>query len=292
MSRFLVLIIVATLVMGVKFAIQYGGYYPSEPPEPYQLENLTMPVFEPTPYEDVYNLTSGGVLLLDMAHKNSFSLDEISLLLTRVAARNYTVKYLLDKGEMNKTLDSASTFVVIAPGEEYTEKEVDLVEEFVKDNGTLLLIDDPSRNSVINILSLRFGIVFNRDYLYNIFEHDGNYRYVIFTKFGESNLTRGLNKVVLYVAESITGGAEELFIPDDNTTSSYGGEALSPVVQKDSILAVGDITFLTPRYNLAHDNNRFISNIADFITSSTRDVSPEEKEEKKEEAKPPANQTA
>lgn len=292
MKRFFTLIVVIALVLGVKFAMQYGGPYPPEPPEPYHLENLSIPVIQPTPYEDIFNTTAGGAVLLDMAHKNGFKLEEVSLLLTRVVARNYTVKYLLDKGEMNKSLESAKTFVVIAPGEKYTEGEVDLVEKFVNENGTLLLIDDPGRSSMINVLSLRFGIVFNRDYLYNIFENDGNYRYVIFREFGESNITRGLEKVVLYVAESITSDAHELFIPDENTTSSYGGEALSPVVQKNNTLAIGDITFLTPRYNLIHDNNRLISNIADFITSSTRKVSPPKEEEKKGEKKPQGNQTA
>lgn len=291
MRQLLILIAVAALALGVKFAVQYGGFYAPEPPEPYRLENLTFPVYEPAPYEDTFNVTSGGVALLDMAHKNSFNLEEISLLLTRVAARNYTVKYLLDKNEMNKSLESAGTFIVISPSEEYKEKELDLVDEFVKSNGTLLLIDDPSRSSKINILSLRFGIVFNRDYLYNIFKNDGNYRYVIFEEFGESNVSKGLEKVALYVTESISGDVNEIFISDENTTSSYGGRALSPVVEKDRVLAIGDLTFLTPRYNSIYDNNRFISNIADYVTSSQREISLEVEEEKKEE-KPEANQTS
>jgi hypothetical protein len=292
MRRFLLLIVAAVLVMGFKFTTQFEGIHPATPSEPYHLENLSLKTYEPTQYEDIYNLTSGGVALLDLAHKNSFDLEELSVLLTRVVARNYTVKYLLDKAEMNKSLKASSTYIVISPGEEYTEKEVDLVEKFIQDNGTLLLIDDPSRNSHINILSLRFGIVFNRDYLYNIILNDGNYRYVVFKEFAESNLTRGLDKVVLYVAESIAGDAERVFLPDSNTTSSHGGEALSPVVEKNRILAIGDITFLSPSYSLIHDNNRFISNIADFVTSSPRKVPQEVVEEKKEEKKPQGNETA
>ncbi len=289
MKRIILLLATLVLVLGVKFMTQYWGFSAPEPPEPYPLENLTIPVYEPPPYEDVFNITGGGVALIDMAHKNSFSLDELNVLLTRVVARNYTLKYLTEKGEMNETLRSASTLIVISPGEKYTEEEADLVEEFVKENGTLLLIDDPSRDSQINILSLRFGIVFNRDYIYNIFKYEGNYRYVIYDEFGESNVSRGLEKVVLYVAESISGDVREIFISDENTVSSYGGKAPSPVVEKEQgrILAIGDITFLTPRYYSLYDNNLFISNIADYITSSPRKVAPGKGEEKK----PEGNQT-
>jgi hypothetical protein len=291
MKRVIILLAAAALVLGVKFMTQYWGFYAPEPPEPYRLENLTVPVYEPAPYEDVYNVTAGGVALIDMAHKNSFSLDELNVLLTRVVARNYTLKYLTDTGEMNKSLRSASTFIVISPGEKYTEKEADMVEEFLRDNGTLILMDDPSRSSQINILSLRFGIVFNRDYIYNTFKNEGNYRYVIFEEFGEANVSRGLEKVVLYVAESVSGDVREIFLPDENTVSSHGGRAPSPVVEKGRILAIGDITFLTPRYYSFFDNNRFISNLADYITSSPRKVPPAKLEEEGEKKKPEVNQT-
>lgn len=285
MKRLYLVLAVILLFTGFRFASYYSGFYTPVSKEAYQLENITLPALEQTSYEDVYNETRGGVALFDLAHGNSYDPNELNVLLTRVVARNYTIKYLRDKAEMNKTLRRASTFIIIAPKEQYTEEEITLVEDFLRENGTLLLLDDPSRESRINLLSLRFGIAFNRDYLYNTAFNDGNYRYVFFTDFKESNITKGLSRVVLYVVESISG--DGLLLSDNNTFSSLRVEdTFSPVVAKDSVLAIGDITFLVPPYNAAYDNNKFISNIADFITSSTRVIPPEE------EKKPEGNETA
>jgi hypothetical protein len=288
MKRLYPVLIIIILLTGLKFASYYSGFYTPTKRDGFQLGNFTLPALEAASYEDVYNKTTGGVALFDLAHENSYDPDELNVLLTRVVARNYTVKYLRDKDEMNKTLRGASTFIVTAPKKQYTEEEITLVEDFVRENGTLLLLDDPSRESKINLLSLRLGIVFNRDYLYNLAINDGNYRYVFFTDFKESNITIGLSKVALYVAESITG--DGLLLSDTNTYSSLETEdTFSPVVTKDRILAIGDITFFLPHYNAAYDNKRFISNIADFITSSSRVIPLEEEEE---EEKSEGNETA
>jgi hypothetical protein len=288
MKRLYLVLAVIILFTGFRFASYHTGFYSPEVKEAFQPEDVILPGLEQTAYEDIYNKTEGGVALFDLAHGNSYKPNEFNVLLTRVVARNYTVKYLSDKGEMNKTLRRASTFIVTAPKEQYTEEEVTFVEDFLRENGTLLLLDDPSRDSKINLLSLRFGIVFNRDYLYNTAANDGNYRYVIFTDFKESNITKGLGKVALYVAESLTGNG--LILSDANTYSSLGvRDIFSPAVAKDRILAIGDITFLTPPYNTVYDNNRFVSNIADFITSSSRVIPTEEEGEEEE---PAGNETA
>lgn len=287
MRRLFLVLAIIILLTGLRFASFHTGFYKPTQKEAFLLENLVSPTMEQAFFEDVYNKTHGGVALLDLAHDNNYDSNELNVLLTRVVARNYTVKFLRSKDDLNKTLRRASTFIVVSPKTQYTDEEVALVEDFVRENGTLLLLDDPSRTSQINSLALRFGIVFNRDYLYNTVANDGNYRYVVFTGFKESNITKGLSRVAFYVAESVSG--DGLVLGDPNTYSSLGVRGtFAPAVAKDRILAIGDITFLTPPYYAAYDNNRFVSNLADFTTSSTRVIPPEEEEEEK----PAGNETA
>jgi len=275
MKRLYIILAVIILVTGYKFFNNYTGIYSPKTENELQQDNVIIPSLELSSYEDSYNKTTGGIALVDLSHENSFETDELNVLIKRILVRNYSVKYLRNKSEMNETLRTANTFIVISPNKQFSEEEINLVEDFQRDDGNLLLVDDPARKSKINLLSMSFGIIFNRDYLYNNVANDGNYRYVIFTDFNEDNLTKGLSKVSFYVAGSISGTM--LIKSDTNTYSSLGTkEIFSPVVKNGRTLAIGDITFLTPPYNTIYDNNKFISNIADFITSSSKITQPEE----------------
>ena len=63
--------------------------------------------------------------------------------------------------------------------------------------------------------------------------------------------------------------------PDSNTRSSLldTTEGLHPIAWGDrrNVLAVADLTFLIPPHNSLLDNDRLVSNIADYLTSSERE---------------------
>lgn len=132
----------------------------------------------------------------------------------------------------------------------------------------MLLIADPTRSNAMNSLSLEFGLIFEADYLYNMKENDVNYRNIFITGFKENEITKNLTKIALYSAGSITSADSGIAFGDDNTFSSVVGtrKGLSPMALagQSKVLAIYDFTFMTEPYNGVLDNNRLISNMADW----------------------------
>ena len=131
------------------------------------------------------------------------------------------------------------------------------------------MLSEPIVENEINSLATGFDILFQNDYLYNLKENDGNFKYIYLTEFKENNITKGLHKIVFYTSSSVFGNG---IIFTNNTTYSssngYKGRYSVAVMTDDSqTLAIGDITFLSEPYNVM-DNNRLINNIADFLVTS------------------------
>lgn len=256
-------------------------------------EEISFPTLSAEEFVDEYEGAGRGVVLLDLAHENNHTLAELSVLLARLAARGFRAEYLVKDVPWGAKLRYASALISIAPATNFTDEEVRLVRDFVNKGGRLLLITDPTRFNYIydelgfpiglkgdapfmNSLATAFGLVFEDDYLYNMVENDSNYRNVIFRKFNSNLITEGLEKVAFYASHSISSQQARLILADENTFSSLGeksgrGELAAAVLAEDGkVLALGDLTFLTPPHNTAYDNNRLISNIADFLTQAER----------------------
>ena len=98
-----------------------------------------------------------GVLLVDDTHRNDFTKEEVSVMLTRVAGRGYAIEFMGEGSGsvvgatqrlavLGDKLRKADSFAVILPLVSYPREEADLVERFVEKGGKLVLIADPTRN--------------------------------------------------------------------------------------------------------------------------------------------------
>lgn len=227
---------------------------------------------------------SGGTLLVDAAHSNSFDKEEVLTLFSRVAERGYDVEFAGDFGTMPESerlplledkLRQADSFAVILPGASYTRAEINLVERFVEKGGKLLLIADPTRPHDINSLAEQFGLEFQPDYLYNVVEYDLNFQHIFVRNFQPDMLTQGLDEITLYTAGSIKTSGTGLAFTDQNTVSSFAesAEPFYPIARGEqrNVLAVYDLTFMIPPHNSVVDNDQLISNIVDYLTTSQRE---------------------
>ena len=126
----------------------------------------------------------------------------------------------------------------------------------------------------INSLAERFGITFQPDYLYNMVENDLNFQNIIIRNFSPDEITTDLTQIALYTAGSIKTSGTGLALTDANTRSSLvkRAETFYPLVKGGDghVLAISDLTFMISPQNSIMDNDRLISNIADFLTASDR----------------------
>ena len=191
------------------------------------------------------------------------------------------------KEDLEEELPGADAFIIVCPKREFSKKERETIGDFVDDGGKLLLIADPTRSDKMNSISIRFGLIFEPDYLYNMKENDANYRNIFITDFKEDEITEQLTRIALYTAGSITSAEGGIAFSDANTLSSVieARTTLSPmaVAGESKVLAIYDLTFMTEPYNGIHDNNQLISNIADWLATAVEEEEEEDEEKEGEE---------
>ena len=264
----------------------YRGSY--EPPPLVQIpfdEILRAPASPVSFVDRPSRQARGGVVLVDASHRNNFQPAELVSLLNRIGPRGYEIKYLGNFGApdsssrlslLEEGLRGADSFLVILPRESYSSRAAGLVEKFAAKGGEVLLIGDPSRRQKINSLAGRFGLHFQPDYLYNIHENDLNYQHIYVRDFQPDQMTQGLKEIVLYTAGSVESSGPGLAFTDNTNTRSSITDQIAkfqPMVRGDrnNVVALYDLTFMIPPQDSILDNGQLISNLADFLTTGTRD---------------------
>ncbi len=226
---------------------------------------------------------SGGLVLVDTLHSNGFSSREVLTLRTRVVAQGYDLELLGNfarasesdrRAQFAERLREADSLVVITPLVAYSAGEVDLIEDFVRKGGKLVMVSDPGRRDQMNTLAQRFGVQFRPDYLFNQAENDQNYQNIFVRDFRPDELTAGLDTIVLFTAGSITSSGPGLAVADGRTESAVaennGDLYVMARAAARNVLAVSDFTFMIPPHDSKLDNERLLSNLINFVTTSDR----------------------
>lgn len=293
------LIFVALLVAPI--AVRYLSFYDLSRPA-----RTAVPAYDPaavaavpTPpangFVDEPDPNGRGLVLLDEAHDNQFTLEEIGYLDGSLAARGFDLQRYTG-GSLASALRPASALVVVTPLLDYSAAEIRAVSDFVQRGGRLLLVGDPTRFDIaitedeflgpmvdietnegpLNSLANAFDVSFNSDYLYNTVENEGNFRNIILRPagFAPDSLADGLDTLTFYSTQSLQvgPGGTAVITADDNTWSSAtdrpGDLVLAASSSDGRVLALGDVHFLTNPYYTVYDNSAFIARIADFLTDN------------------------
>jgi hypothetical protein len=291
----LLIVLVALPLVGRWLYYYDGRYQPSPIPRP-DLAQVAAPTPEMPAFTDQPALPSDadqglGAIVVDRAHDNRFATAELNVLQARLAARDQRLELVEAAEDLAGRLRYAQALVIISPGESFTATEVQTIQAFVDKGGRLLLVGDPTRYGVLmdewgeyagldsdathlNSLSAQFDLVFQPDYLYNTAEYEGNYRNIRLTEMASQPLTDGLEQVVFYAAHSLISGQPALIAAGGDTRSSSSERAgdlpVTVLAADGEVLALGDLTFMTEPYNVVYDNDRLVSNIADFLSGAVR----------------------
>ena len=238
------------------------------------------------PAEEEISKATGKVVVVDWAHENQFYISELEEMVNALVERGAEIEIIqsdfLNPGlPLYERLKYATAYVSITPNKIFSDTDVQLLSRFVNRGGRLLVISDPTRReesfgysigsvTAANSLLAPFDLSFSDDYLYNLIENEGNYRNVLFSYFGEDTLTEGLSTVAFYGVRSIiTKTGTPLIIGDQNTLSSRtdtSGEWAAAARSLDGrVIAIGDLTFLTPPYDQVADNPLLTTRLVDFL---------------------------
>ncbi len=282
--------VVIPVVIILAFVIYRLGYYglgssASYSPPDRPLSEVQLEVAEVAERQQVVDnpSVSQGVVVIDYTHDNAFFIEEMNSLLSRIVSRGFSYEVVFDpefveeaeEGALIDKLSYAKALILPLPRAEYSAEEIDAIEQFVERGGNVLIMGDPTRTVIVealNSIAGSFGIIFANDYLYSLENNDNNYRNVVYSNFGTSPLTNGLEEVVLYASSSVQAPGHEIIMGDETTfssTSEGGRETASAVLTtNDQVLAIGDLTFLSEPYSAVESNGIFINNIADFLTEA------------------------
>lgn len=291
MARLLVVPVAAALVFLAEVALSYSGVYRAPSGAPLPFDRVALPVYPAATQEPPESRPQGrSFILVDTAHDNRYNPEELKALSSHLSARGAMIEFLGSQdprdwsnrpgqrereAALQERLRQADGLLVAVPGSPFTRAEVEAVQKFVGKGGKLLMVGDPGRDHALNSLATAFGITFATDYLYNVVEHEGNFRNVFFTPFQTDAVTKDLRRVVFYVAGSVAAPAGTKLVATDASTLSSTQERwqlLSPMVRDltGRVVAANDITFLAEPYSAVADNDRLIANLAEFLTPGQR----------------------
>ena len=251
----------------------YRGSYTPPTTAKVAVEEITVPSYSTSGFAET-PVARQGLLVVDIAHANAFNQGELDTFLSRVADRGYTVEFMETPPALAGELSRADSFAIIMPRLGYSDRDMTVIKRFVEKGGRLLLIGDPGRSHTLNTVAEGFDMLFQPGYLYNVVDHNLNYRNIFVRDFRPDEITQGLRQISLYTAGSIKSSEVPLAFTDPNTLSSVieRVETFTPLVKSrdGEVLAISDFTFLLPPQSTSLDNDMFISNIADFLTTGER----------------------
>lgn len=234
---------------------------------------------------------SGKTVLVDVGHANGVSETDLEPLLSTLAENGHQIRfYRGQRRSLNESLRSADAFLVVSPRERFTSDELAGVEAFTDAGGRVLVMGDPPSVQATGGLLLglggvqetgpqtaslgsTYGIAYGSGYLYNMADNDNNFKSIYARPAGGSDLTDGVDRVVMRGAVPIrTAGATRALVASQGTQLSTTRETgqYAVVVRNDDIAAVGDTEFLTRENANVADNEELIGNLADFLVDGEK----------------------
>lgn len=229
---------------------------------------------------------TGQRVLIDDAHANRLARAEYRPLIHGLTRAGFEVDFLDDQDDLSTQLEDADAFIVLNPGRVFSEDEVAAVNEFTDDGGQLVMAGEPTQSELVSTglgqalvttinnlgpLASSYGVTFSSNYIFDLTDYAGNYRNLYAEPTADSQLTEGVDRLVVYTATAVNARSGTGLIETGDSTFVRGSESTQPravVWQDGNVIAIGDTTLFSPdRYTTA-DNDVFIENLIEYLAEN------------------------
>lgn len=173
-----------------------------------------------------------------------------------------------------KELD-ADVLVLLAPTVDYTDEEIKIIKDAVSSGTALIILGEAEGAEALNKLLMDFGIIFNRDYIYDLQSYSVLYKYPIISDFKITALEKNVSKIAIYEGCSLHtfGLATSVAFAGKgakSSTDTYGVDATGLAVaaiskyNEGEIFAICDSDIFSNKFIRNFDNENFARNLINW----------------------------
>jgi len=239
----------------------------------------------------------GQVVVIDTTRSSSVTPATVTPMANTLIENGAEVRYSSGGSTygagLNSTLSEADAYIVFGASQSFTEADAAGMREFTEAGGRVVLMNEPRGGtaalggllgSVSGLgappnpllpVSNEYGVTYETGYLYNQADNANNYRNIYATPSGDSELTGGVDQVVLHESVAVNGGETRLTATEGTTLSSTReSDTYGVLAQEGNLVAVGDASIFDQEYLYHADNEVLVGNLLDFLVSG--DKSPED----------------
>ncbi len=238
----------------------------------------------------------GQVVVIDTTRSSSVTPETVTPMANALIESGATVRYSSGGSQygasLNSTLSEADAYIVFGASQPFSQADAAGLQEFTDAGGRVVLMNEPrqqvpgglfgasssygvpSPNPLLPVSS-KYGVTYENGYLYNMADNANNYRNIYATPSGDSELTEGVDRVVLHESVAVNGGETALTATEGTTLSTTREpDTYGVLTQRGNFVTVGDASIFDQEYLYHADNEVLVSNLLDFLVSG--DKSPED----------------
>jgi hypothetical protein len=242
-------------------------------------------------------------ILIDTLHGNAFDRDDIEPVVEALAEAGHTVDFAPSGGSdsggfgssasYNATLQEYDALLVINPTEGFTEAERAGLQTYIDNDGRVVVLGEPTQTGIsggglvaslsttsfgANDLTGEYGARMGAEALFNVDDdaNDNGFKSILATPESTSSLSEGVDTVTFenagYIVRTGESDATVLYTAADGTKTleTRRNGTYATVVRNDNMVFVSDSDFVDQDEVYDADNEVFVSNLLDFLTSGDK----------------------
>jgi len=305
----IVVILAGSAVLGAVAGGDSGGptdgqNVQGQSPEQFQPESVN-PDVDPETGEISVDADDGTKkILIDTQHSNAFDRDDIEPVVEALAEAGHTVDFTpsgtsdsggfgSSSGGYNATLQEYDALLVINPTEGFTESERAGLQTYTDNDGRVVVLGEPTQTGLsgggllpslstvsfgANDLTTQYGARMGAEALYNLDDsaNDNGFKSIYAAPESTSSLSEGVDTITLenpgYIVRTGESDATVLYTAADGTKTleTRRNGTFATVVRNDNLVFVSDSDFIDQSEVYDADNEVFVSNLLDFLTSGDK----------------------